>query len=111
MSTSNPLGGNASHGTAPDHAADCVDAGQVMEARHDATRHDPVSPRQVAPIPHIEIEQEHLDPVDLVREAINDHPGASADDIVRLLEEKQIHVSATLVMQQLAGSDQANSGR
>lgn len=105
MSTSNPLGGNSSHGTASDIAED-ADGGRVLEARHDATRHDAISPRQVAPIPHLETEQEHLDVMELVREAIHDHPDASADDIVRLLAEKQIQVSPTLVLQQLAAGRQ-----
>jgi hypothetical protein len=103
MSTSNPLGGNSSHGTAPDSAAESWGDECRLEARHDATRHDAISPRQVAPIPHIETAQEHLDVRELVREALNDHPGASADEIVRLLAEKQIQVSPTLVLQQLAG--------
>jgi hypothetical protein len=112
MSTSNPLGGNSSHGTAPDVSSsdtsanaasgDCSSESRVLEARNDATRHDAVSPRQVAPLPHVEIQQEHLDMSELVSEAIADHPDASADDIVRLLAKKQIHVPATLVLQLLS---------
>lgn len=118
MATSNPLGGNSSHGTAshvtashgmPPGVAESEDDQPGLEARHDATGHDAISPRQVAPIPHVEIEHEHLDVMELVREAIHDHPGAEADEIVRLLAEKQIQVSPTLVLQQLVGSGAAQT--
>ena len=64
-------------------------------------RHDPVSPRQVAPWPHVELE-DNLDRSQLVRELIAQHPGATADEIAALLQERGVEVSSTLVLQELA---------
>ena len=63
-------------------------------------RHDPVSQRQVAPRQEVELE-DNLDRRQLVRDLIALHPSATADDIVRMLRQRQIEVSTTLVLQEL----------
>jgi hypothetical protein len=64
-------------------------------------RHDPVSPRQVAPWQHVELEGQ-LDRRQLLRDMIANHPDASADDLTRMLGERQIKISSTLILQELA---------
>jgi len=63
-------------------------------------RHGSVSPQQVAPWPEVELET-NLDRRRLVRDLIDQHPGATADDIARMLAEKRIEISSTLVLQVL----------
>ena len=67
-------------------------------------RHDPVSPRQVAPWHEVELE-EQLDRRQLVRDLIREHPDASADDIAGLLGKRKLHVSSTLILQELQRKD------
>lgn len=62
--------------------------------------HDPVSPRQVAPWHEVELEDQ-LDRRQLVRDLIHEHPDATADDIARLVANRQIEVSSTLILQEL----------
>ncbi|HET6883590.1 MAG TPA: hypothetical protein VFI31_25785 [Pirellulales bacterium] len=66
-------------------------------------RHDPVSPRQVAPWQHVELE-DNFDRRQLVRNLAAQHPDASADEIARMLKERQIDVSSTLILQELSRS-------
>jgi hypothetical protein len=63
-------------------------------------RHDPVSPRQVAPRQDLELEDQ-LDRRQLVRELISAHPTASADEISRMLQQRRIEISSTLILQEL----------
>lgn len=64
-------------------------------------RHDPISPRQVAPRQHVEIEGQ-LDRRQLVRDLIARHNGATADDLARILKQQNIQVSSTLILQELS---------
>lgn len=64
-------------------------------------RHDPVSPRQVAPWQHVEL-QDQLDRRQLLRDLIAEQPDATADELSRVLKERQIEVSSTLILQELA---------
>jgi hypothetical protein len=74
-----------------DHIDDTID---------EALRHPTVSPRQVGPRQDVELE-DNFDRRQLVRELIAQHPDATADDLARLLEERKIKVSSTLVLQEL----------
>lgn len=70
--------------------------------------HDPVSPRQVAPHPQSELDA-NVDRRRAVIEAILRRPEASVDEIVAELAQRQIDVSATLVMQELMHTAPARS--
>ncbi|HQU44362.1 MAG TPA: hypothetical protein PK867_16195 [Pirellulales bacterium] len=63
-------------------------------------RHDPVSSRQVAPWQKVELE-DNLDRRQLVRDLIRERPDATADDLAKLLAERRIAVSSTLILQEL----------
>jgi hypothetical protein len=63
-------------------------------------RHDPVSPHQVGPWQHVELE-DNFDRRQLVRDLIAQYPDASADDLGRMLKERQIEISSTLILQEL----------
>jgi len=63
-------------------------------------RHDPVSPHQVGPRQHVELE-DNFDRRQLVRDLIAQYPDASADDLGRMLKERQIEISSTLILQEL----------
>lgn len=63
-------------------------------------RHDPISPRQVGPRQHVEIE-DRFDRRKLLRDLIAQHPEATADDLTRLLKKRHITVSSTLILQEL----------
>jgi hypothetical protein len=67
----------------------------------EALRHPTVSPRQVGPRQKVELE-DNFDRRELVRRLIVSHPGATADDLVRILRERQIDISSTLVHQELS---------
>ena len=98
MSVSNPLGA-LPQTTDPAANVEAVrtSGGPPTHVQHDAVSHD-----QVAPDPKFEVDQQHLDRRSLIADAIQAHPGAAPDEIVRLLAEKQIEVSATLVLAELA---------
>ena len=66
----------------------------------ESLRHPAVSPRQVGPQPEVELEDQ-LDRPALVRELIDQHPDATADEIVAILAQRQIEVSSVLVQQEL----------
>ena len=65
------------------------------------TTHDAVDPEQVAPKPWYETAA-GLDRAAVVYKKIRQHPEASADEIVNLLAQEHVEVSATLVMQEMA---------
>lgn len=66
----------------------------------ESLRHGAVSPQQVAPWPEVEL-QHNLDHRQLVRDLIAQHSDATADEIERMLEERGIKISSTLVLQEL----------
>ncbi|HWB10749.1 MAG TPA: hypothetical protein VG826_16080 [Pirellulales bacterium] len=74
-----------------DHIDDAID---------EALRHPTVSPRQVGP--RQEVELDNFDRREMVRKLIEGHPGATADELVRMLRERQIDISSTLVHQELS---------
>lgn len=65
-------------------------------------QHDSVSHEQVAPLPHVEVDQQHLDRRALISDALRSHPQASPDEIVEMLAQRNIEVSATLVLAEMA---------
>lgn len=71
--------------------------------------HDPISPRQAAQNPRSELAA-NVDRRRAVREALRQHPQAGIDEIVGELARRQIEVSATLVMQELARGSQTPAG-
>lgn len=81
------------------------DSEQIMQAKtiqniDQPERHDPVSPHQVGPWQHVELE-DNFDRRQMVRELIAQHPRATADELGRMLNERQIEVSSTLILQEL----------
>ena len=62
--------------------------------------HDPISPRQVAPNPHSELDA-NVNRRQAVLEELRAHPQATADEIVALLAGRRIEVSPVLVMQEM----------
>lgn len=66
----------------------------------ESLRHPAVSPRQVAPQPEVELEDQ-FDRGAMVRELIDQHPHATADDIVSMLAQRRIEVSSAVVQQEL----------
>ena len=75
-----------------DHIDDAID---------EALRHPTISPRQVGPRQDVELEH-NVDRRELIHKLIESHPGATPDDLMRMLQERQIDVSSTLVLQELA---------
>lgn len=65
------------------------------------TTHDAVDSNQVCPKPWYETAA-NVDRQALVEQAIREHPTKDVDEIVALLAEEHVEVSATLVMQQFA---------
>ena len=63
---------------------------------------DPL-PEPAAPVPQSDLDS-HVDRVAAVRNAVQARPEASVDEIIAKLAERQIPVSATLVMQELMRS-------
>ncbi len=98
MSVSNPLS------TLP-QATD--PAARVEPVRHAGgppshLQHDAVSHEQVAPLPKFEVDQQHVDRRALIADALESHPQAGPDEIVSLLAQRHINVSATLVLAEMA---------
>lgn len=79
---------------------------QGNEPINESLRHAPISTRQSAPRPDTELSAD-LDHPQIVRDLIAQHPGATADDITRMLAEKHIKISSTLVLQELAARAKA----
>lgn len=77
-----------------DHIDDTID---------EALRHPTVSPRQVAPRQDVELE-DNVDRRQLIRDLMSSHPGATVDDLARLLGERGIDISSTLIHQELSRS-------
>lgn len=75
-----------------DHIDDAID---------EALRHPTVSPRQVGPRQNVELE-DNLDRRKLIHDLIEQHPGASADDLMRMLRARNLEVSSTLIHQELS---------
>jgi hypothetical protein len=73
----------------------------VDDAIDEALCHPTISPRQVGPRQDVELDDQ-VDRRELIRNLLEDHPGATPDDLVRMLHERQIEVSSTLVLQELA---------
>ena len=70
----------------------------------ESLRHPAVSPRQVAPQPEVELEDQ-FDRGAMVRQVIEQHPDATADEIVGMLAQRQVEVSSALVQQELQRHD------
>lgn len=64
-------------------------------------KHDAVDPNQVAPKPWYETAA-GVDRAAAIEQVRRRHPSANVDEIVAMLAEENIEVSATLVFQQLA---------
>ena len=60
---------------------------------------DPL-PESAAPVPQTDLDS-HVDRVAAVRNAVQARPEASVDEIIAMLAERKVAVSATLVMQEV----------
>lgn len=74
-----------------DHIDDTID---------EALRHPTVSPSQVAPRQNVELD-DNFDRRQFLGELIEEHPDATADELARRLEKRNVKVSSTLVLQEL----------
>lgn len=98
MSVSNPIS------TLPqtrDPAAH-VDSQREAAGPPSHIQHDSVSPEQVAPLPKAEVDQQHLDRRELIAGLLRDHPHATPDEVVKMLADRQIQVSAALVLSEMS---------
>lgn len=98
MSVSNPLS------TLPQTSDQAARVESVRPASGSPShvQHDAVSHEQVAPLPSFEVDQQHLDRRALIADALRSYPQASPDEVVKLLAERHIDVSATLVLAEMA---------
>lgn len=94
MSVSNPLS------TFPQTTDPAANVNAVRPAAEPPShvRHDSVSPEQVAPLPKAEVDQQHIDRRGLIAQVLQSHPQATPDEIVKLLADRNIQVSAALVL-------------
>ena len=78
-----------------------VDSRRPVAEPPSHVQHDSVSPEQVAPLTKAEVDQQHVDRRELIAGILRGRPDATPDEIVKLLAEHQIQVSATLVLAEM----------
>lgn len=105
MSVSNPI---STFPQTSDPAAH-VNAVRPVAEPPSHVQHDSVSPEQVAPLPKAEVDQQHIDRRGLIAELLQTHPQATPDEIIQLLADRQIQVSAALVLAEIGRARQSSS--